>query len=177
MAHKPYPFITINQWLLGVCAIFTLWISPQKFEKNLNCSRLPLKRQEEVVWWNPEVKNLMRLSLWISKFSRGQNSFHPPLLAPTSDTESVHVKEYCIPTVHSAGGSEDSSHKVIILYQSWALALIFQVRSPLCAHFLTKDRYRSSAPFADFQVPSLLNHSKKTVVSSWKRALKRKNRS
>ena len=50
----------------------------------------------------------------------------------------------------------------------------FQVRSPLSAHFLTKDRYRSSAHFADFQVCSLLNRTKKTVVCFWKRALKRK---
>ena len=45
--------------------------------------------------------------------------------------------------------------------QSWALALFFQVCSPLCAHFLTKDRYHSSAHFADFQVRSSLNRSKK----------------
>ena len=50
----------------------------------------------------------------------------------------------------------------------------FQVRSPLCAHFFTKDRYRSCAHFADFQVCSSLNRSKKTAVGSWKRALKRK---
>jgi hypothetical protein len=31
----------------------------------------------------------------------------------------------------------------------------------LCAHFLTKDRYHSSAHFADFQVRSSLNRSKK----------------
>ena len=46
-----------------------------------------------------------------------------------------------------------------IIIQSWALALFFQVRSLLCAHFLTKDRYRSSAHFADFQVRSSLNCS------------------
>ena len=39
---------------------------------------------------------------------------------------------------------------------------------------LTKDRYRSSAHFADFQDRSSLNCSKKTMVRSWKRALKRK---
>ena len=59
----------------------------------------------------------------------------------------------------------------IRIYQSWALALFFQVCSPLCAHFLTKDRYRSSTHFADFQVRSSLNRSKKTVVRSWKRSL------
>jgi len=48
-----------------------------------------------------------------------------------------------------------------IHYQSWALALFFQVRSPLCVLFFTKDRYRSSAHFADFQVRSSLYRSKK----------------
>ena len=47
------------------------------------------------------------------------------------------------------------------LHQSWALALYFQVRSPLSAHFISMDRYRSIAHFADFQVRSSLNHSKK----------------
>ena len=36
--------------------------------------------------------------------------------------------------------------------QTWALALYFQVRSPLSAHFLSMDRYRSIAHFANFQV-------------------------
>jgi len=35
------------------------------------------------------------------------------------------------------------------------------------------DRYRSIAHFADFQVRSSLNRSKKPVDRSWKRALKR----
>jgi len=45
--------------------------------------------------------------------------------------------------------------------QSWALALYFQVRSPLSAHFISMDRYRSSAHLANFQVRSSLNRSKK----------------
>ena len=56
--------------------------------------------------------------------------------------------------------------------QSWALALYFQVRSPLCAHFLTKDRYRSSAHFADFQVRSSLNRSKKNSISHLEKSAK-----
>jgi len=48
-----------------------------------------------------------------------------------------------------------------ICVQSWTLVLFFQVCFPLCAHFLTKDCYRSSAHFADFQVCSSLNRSKK----------------
>ena len=34
----------------------------------------------------------------------------------------------------------------------------------LCAHFLTKDRYRSSAHFADFQVRSSLNEGATIVI-------------
>ena len=45
----------------------------------------------------------------------------------------------------------------------------------LSAHFLSMDRYRSIAHFADFQVRSSLNRSKKKpVFRSRKRALKRK---
>ena len=47
--------------------------------------------------------------------------------------------------------------------QTWALALFFQVRSPLSAHLLSMDRYRSTAHFADFQVRSSLNSSKKNL--------------
>ena len=47
------------------------------------------------------------------------------------------------------------------LGQSWALALYLQVRSPLSAHFISMDRYRSSAHLANFQVRSSLNRSKK----------------
>jgi len=47
------------------------------------------------------------------------------------------------------------------MYQTWALALYFQVRSPLSTHFLSMDRYGSIAHFADFQVRSLLYRSKK----------------
>ena len=46
-------------------------------------------------------------------------------------------------------------------YQTWALALFFQVPSLLFANFLSMDRYRSIAHFADFQVQSSLNRSKK----------------
>ena len=45
--------------------------------------------------------------------------------------------------------------------QSWALALYFQVRSPLSALFISMDRYRSSAHLANLHVRSLLNRSKK----------------
>jgi len=59
----------------------------------------------------------------------------------------------------------------IYIHQTWALALYFQVRSLLSAHFLSMDPYRSNAHFADFQVRSSLNRSKKKpVVCSWKRA-------
>ena len=43
--------------------------------------------------------------------------------------------------------------------QTWALALYFQVRSPLSALFISMDRYRSSAHLANFQVRSSLNRS------------------
>ena len=46
-------------------------------------------------------------------------------------------------------------------WQSWALALYLQVRSPLSAHFISMDRYRSSAHLANFQVRSSLYRSKK----------------
>ena len=59
------------------------------------------------------------------------------------------------------------------IYQSWAFALFFQLCSPLSAQFLSMDGYHSITHFADFQVRSSLNRSKKTVVHSWKRALKR----
>ena len=45
--------------------------------------------------------------------------------------------------------------------QSWALALYFQVRSPLSTHFISMDRYRSSAHLANFQVRSSLYRSQK----------------
>jgi len=45
--------------------------------------------------------------------------------------------------------------------QTWALALFFQIRSPLSAHFNSMDRYPSIAHFADYQVCSLLNRSQK----------------
>ena len=45
--------------------------------------------------------------------------------------------------------------------QSWALALYFQVRSALSAHFISMDRYRSSAHLANFQVCSSLYRSQK----------------
>ena len=45
--------------------------------------------------------------------------------------------------------------------QTWALALFFQIRSPLSAHFNSMDRYCSIAHFADFQVRSSLNRSRK----------------
>ena len=71
----------------------------------------------------------------------------------------------------------------IILYleQTWALALFFQIRSPLSAHFNSMDCYRSIAHFADFQVRSSLNRSqrdqwfapKKTVVCSRSQAVNR----
>ena len=44
--------------------------------------------------------------------------------------------------------------------QSWALALYFQVRSPLSVHFISMDRYLSSAHLANFKVRSSLNRSK-----------------
>ena len=65
----------------------------------------------------------------------------------------------------------------IYFIQSWALALYFQVRSLLSAHFIAMDRsllsahfiamdrYRSSAHLAIFQVRSSLNRSKKTSGS------------
>ena len=34
--------------------------------------------------------------------------------------------------------------------ESWALALYIQVRSPLSAHLISMDRYRSSAHMANF---------------------------
>jgi len=49
----------------------------------------------------------------------------------------------------------------IYIIQSWALALYFQVRSPLSAHFISMDRYRSSTHLANFQVRSSLYRSKK----------------
>jgi len=45
--------------------------------------------------------------------------------------------------------------------QSWALDLLFQIRSPLSAQFLSMDLYRSIAHFADFQVCSSLDRSQK----------------
>ena len=57
--------------------------------------------------------------------------------------------------------------------QTWALALFFQVRSPLSAHFLSMDRYRSIAHFADFRLTHRSIALKKPVVGSWKRVLKR----
>jgi len=57
-------------------------------------------------------------------------------------------------------------------YQSWALTLFFASSLSALHSFLTEDRYRSSTHLADFHVHSSLNHSKKTVVRSWKRALK-----
>ena len=63
--------------------------------------------------------------------------------------------------------------KDVYFMQSWALTLFFQVRSPLSAQFLSMDRYRSIAHLAHVQNRSLPNRSKKTVVRSWKRALKR----
>ena len=47
------------------------------------------------------------------------------------------------------------------IYETWQLALYFQVRSPLSAHFISMDRYRSSAHFANFQVRSSLYRSRK----------------
>ena len=47
------------------------------------------------------------------------------------------------------------------IFQSWALALYFQVRSPLSAHLISMDRYRSSAHLVNFQVRSSLNRSQK----------------
>jgi len=72
-------------------------------------------------------------------------------------------------------------HKHPTKDQSWALALYFQVRSPLSAHFISMDCYRSSAHFANFQVRSSLNclqkdqwfAPKKTVVRSRSKAVNR----
>ena len=61
--------------------------------------------------------------------------------------------------------------------QSWAHALFFQVRSPLSTHFLSMDRYRSIAHFADFQVRSSLNRSKKTSGSLLEKNTKTLDRS
>ena len=61
--------------------------------------------------------------------------------------------------------------------QSWALALYFQVRSPLSAHFISMDRYRSSAHLANFQVRSSLNRSKKTSGSLLEKSAKMLDRS
>jgi len=61
--------------------------------------------------------------------------------------------------------------------QTWALALYFQVCSPLSAHFLSMDRYRSIAHFADFQVRSSLNRSKKTSGLLLEKSAKMLNRS
>ena len=46
-------------------------------------------------------------------------------------------------------------------HQTWALALYFQVRSPLSPHFISMDPYRSSAHLAKLQVRSSLYCSKK----------------
>ena len=46
-------------------------------------------------------------------------------------------------------------------FQSWELALYFQVPSSLSAHFISMDRYRSSAHLANFQVHSSLYRSQK----------------
>ena len=56
--------------------------------------------------------------------------------------------------------------------QSWALALYFQVRSPLSAKFLPMDCYRSIAHFSDFKVRSSLIRSKKTSVSLLEKSAK-----
>jgi len=61
--------------------------------------------------------------------------------------------------------------------QTWALALYFQVCSPLSAHFISMDRYRSSAHFANFQVRSSLNRSKKNSGLLFKKSAKTQNRS
>ena len=58
--------------------------------------------------------------------------------------------------------------------QSWALALYFQVCSPLSNHFISMDRYCSSAHLTNFQVRSSFNRSKKNSGSLSVRALKRK---
>ena len=50
-------------------------------------------------------------------------------------------------------------HKDMSIVQSWALALYFQVRSPLSVLFISMDRYRSSAHLANFQVRSSLYRS------------------
>ena len=62
----------------------------------------------------------------------------------------------------------------IYILQSWALALYFQVRSPLSDYFISMDRYRSSAHFANFQVRSLLNRSKKNQWFALGQMLKHK---
>ena len=61
--------------------------------------------------------------------------------------------------------------------QSWALALYFQVRSPLSALFISMDRYRSSAHLANFQVRSSLYRSQKTSGSLSEKSAKSQNRS
>ena len=47
----------------------------------------------------------------------------------------------------------------------------------LSAHFLTKECYRSSAHFADFQVRSSLNHSKKNSSLLLEKSAETQNRS
>jgi len=53
----------------------------------------------------------------------------------------------------------------------------FQVSSPLSANFLSMDRYHSNAHFADFQVRSSLNRSKKTSGSLLEKSTKTLDRS
>ena len=67
--------------------------------------------------------------------------------------------------------------KKVYKNQSWALALYFQVRSPLSAHFISTDRYRSSAHLANFQVRSSLYRSQKTSGSLSEKSAKTQNRS
>jgi len=63
--------------------------------------------------------------------------------------------------------------KILIgLYQSWALALFFQVRSPLNFY-----PWITIAHFANFQVRSSLNRSKKTSGSLLENSAKTLNRS
>ena len=88
-------------------------------------------------------------------------------------------------TVHSVKKYETKQKKQILQnstetkpvkkYQTWALALYFQVRPPLSAHFLSMDRYRSSAHFADLQVRSSLNCSKKNSGSLLEKSAKTLN--
>ena len=67
--------------------------------------------------------------------------------------------KYCSGLVLIPCGELTTHLELITCTQTWALALFFQVRSPLSAQFLPRDRYSSTAHFEDFQVRSSLNRS------------------